>query len=369
MCIPQCSGQPWHGIGTVALLMFGSIRKLPSGKFQARYTLPQGTQTTAGVYLTRKDAETALLQLEAEAARGQLWDGRKGRTLFSEYMTHYMAFRATGGKVRPHTLELNQRALRLQLMPAFGHVRLDAITPEGVDAWFDSAPPSSTRRNAYGLLSKALRYAVKWGYIRSTPCLVEGAFADTSAPRPAYTIEDYRAVLTYVKEPYRRAFRVMFAGHLRLGELVALDWLDYDRRTGTVNITKQTTPKGETAETKTGQHRTVRLLSDGIAGLEELTPAVGTVPLLTGMNGKRLYRHTLWEVWHRGSLAAGLPGFRIHDLRHVGLSLVAESGASLKDVQTRGGHASVAAAMRYQHTTAERDAAVAERVDALLGWS
>jgi hypothetical protein len=83
--------------------MFGSIRKLPSGKFQARYTLAQGTQTTAGVYPTRKDAETALLQLEAEASRGQLWDGRKGRTLFRDYMTHYMAFRANGGKVRPHT--------------------------------------------------------------------------------------------------------------------------------------------------------------------------------------------------------------------------------------------------------------------------
>jgi integrase len=40
-----------------------------------------------------------------------------------------------------------------------------------------------------------------------------------------------------------------------------------------------------------------------------------------------------------------------HDLRHP--------GATLKELQARLGHASTAAAMRYQHATAERDAVLA----------
>jgi integrase len=51
-------------------------------------------------------------------------------------------------------------------------------------------------------------------------------------------------------------------------------------------------------------------------------------------------------------------------LRHSGLTWAAASGASVADLMRRGGHASPQAALRYQHSTKDRDRAIA---DALAG--
>ena len=48
--------------------------------------------------------------------------------------------------------------------------------------------------------------------------------------------------------------------------------------------------------------------------------------------------------------------FRFHDLRHTAATLAAASGTSLKALMARIGHASVAAALRYQHVIDGQDA-------------
>ena len=57
---------------------------------------------------------------------------------------------------------------------------------------------------------------------------------------------------------------------------------------------------------------------------------------------------------------AGLgDGFRFHDLRHTANTIAASTGASTRELMYRMGHASPQAALRYQHATRERDAAIA----------
>jgi integrase len=53
-----------------------------------------------------------------------------------------------------------------------------------------------------------------------------------------------------------------------------------------------------------------------------------------------------------------------HGLRHYGATKFAQTGATLKEIQERIGHSTVAAAMRYQHT-AGRDAELAKRMSEL----
>ena len=57
--------------------------------------------------------------------------------------------------------------------------------------------------------------------------------------------------------------------------------------------------------------------------------------------------------------AAGMEGFRFHDLRHFNATLAAASGAPLPALMARLGHASAAAAIRYQHKIDGQDEAVA----------
>ncbi len=64
--------------------------------------------------------------------------------------------------------------------------------------------------------------------------------------------------------------------------------------------------------------------------------------------------------WRAGVRKAGLPkGTLLHDLRHAGLTMAAQSGATLKELMTMAGHSSPRAALIYQHAATERAQAVA----------
>jgi len=67
------------------------------------------------------------------------------------------------------------------------------------------------------------------------------------------------------------------------------------------------------------------------------------------------------------SKAYGLPGLRIHDLRHTAVALWIAAGASPKEVAVRAGHTSTSFVLdRYGHLFPESDAALRDRLDALF---
>ncbi len=55
-----------------------------------------------------------------------------------------------------------------------------------------------------------------------------------------------------------------------------------------------------------------------------------------------------------------------HDLRHTANTLAAATGASTRELMHRMGHASSAAALRYQHATRDRDRAIAQALGDLI---
>ena len=62
----------------------------------------------------------------------------------------------------------------------------------------------------------------------------------------------------------------------------------------------------------------------------------------------------------------GRPGLHFHDLRHTGNMLAASSRVSTRDLMTRMGHDSMAAALIYQHASRMADHAIAAHLDAAL---
>ena len=74
---------------------------------------------------------------------------------------------------KPSTLEASAHVVRNQILPAFGHMTVDAIAVEHVRDWFASmaATPGSANR-AMPTLSVMMRMAELWGYRRhnSNPC-------------------------------------------------------------------------------------------------------------------------------------------------------------------------------------------------------
>ena len=76
-------------------------------------------------------------------------------------------------------------------------------------------------------------------------------------------------------------------------------------------------------------------------------------------------RASFRSVWLLARRRAGLPELRFHDLRHTGDTLAAATGARPKELMARMGHASMRAALIYQHATTDRDAAIAAALSQL----
>jgi integrase len=72
------------------------------------------------------------------------------------------------------------------------------------------------------------------------------------------------------------------------------------------------------------------------------------------------------RVWIPATGAAGVEGLRFHDLRNTAATLAVAAGASTRELMVRMGHSSSAAALRYQHVMAGRDAAIAAALDELI---
>src|SRR5690606_21936185 len=99
-----------------------------------------------------------------------------------------------------------------------------------------------------------------------------------------------------------------------------------------LTVERQLTALGHTTKTKTGVRKTVRLLANGIAAASRLPVRIGTMPMIPGARNERMPRQSLQRRWAQAVEEAGFENFHVHDIRHIGLSIIAETGVSMRDV-------------------------------------
>lgn len=164
-----------------------------------------------------------------------------------------------------------------------------------------------------------------------------------------------------------------FWAHTRLGEVLALRRSDVLLDKKQLRIERQAVEVdhegARITEPKAGSIRTISLPTPAVqalrAHLRTLAPGLPSAPLFTRPDGSELRAHHVHYAWKHARIAAELPNVHFHDLRHAGLTLSAQAGATLAEVMRRAGHSSAAAALRYQHAADERDAEIADRLSAL----
>ncbi len=101
--------------------------------------------------------------------------------------------------------------------------------------------------------------------------------------------------------------------------------------------------------------------------LEKHVDAAPDALLFSTSTGGYLARSNWNSTFRRAAKAIGLPAVRPHELRHTGATLAAVTGATTKELMRRLGHSSPAAALLYQHAADDRDAEIAQALDAMLG--
>jgi integrase len=83
-------------------------------------------------------------------------------------------------------------------------------------------------------------------------------------------------------------------------------------------------------------------------------------------SSRPVHPNTLRGDYEIARVKAGRPDLRFHDLRHTGLTWMAEDGATVRELMDAAGHSDVETAMRYQHSVSERRDVLADRLGARL---
>ena len=356
---------------------FGRVRKLPSGRWQARYPGPDGKDRPApDTFATKTDATRFLVAVETDLGRGTWLDPAHGAVTLRVYATAWLQTRTVAGRpLRPRTRADYRRVLDGHMAP-LAALPLSEITPQRVRVWNAEVGKSGPAMAAlcYRVLHAVLQTATDEGVYVVNPARLRGAGQARAAERPLLGVHEVEALADGMPENLRALVLLGFWGALRLGELVALERrdLDLDVATGrgTVRVERAQTevdgvplvgpPKADSMRTVNLPGPAVRALAEHLARGPAGLPTACVFVRLTG----EPLRH--WDVqryWARARKAADLPEARLHDLRHAGLTLAAQSGATLREVMRRAGHSSTDAAMRYQHAADDRDRDLAARLE------
>jgi integrase len=161
---------------------------------------------------------------------------------------------------------------------------------------------------------------------------------------------------------------------LRWGEAVALRRSDLDLRGQTVRV------RAAYVERSTGElilgppkskagRRTVGIPDAIVPALRQhLAIFVKDEPgalVFPGAKGGPLRRGNFnkMSAWPQAAESVGMSGLHFHDLRHTGNHFAAQSGAGLRDLMARMGHASMRAALIYQHEVQGADRVITSAID------
>jgi hypothetical protein len=169
---------------------FGRVRKLPSGRYQARYRGPDGIDRPAPrTFASKTDAERWLIRVEAEIIRDSWRNPNLGRVRLADYLNEWICQRPG---LRPRTVDLYGWLSRRYLVPALGDRMLCDLTPGIIRAWHAELVAGGVGRTmvakAYRLLRAVLNTAVDDELIARNPCRIKGAGAEHAPERPTATV-------------------------------------------------------------------------------------------------------------------------------------------------------------------------------------
>ena len=356
---------------------FGAIRKLPSGRWQARYRDETGRyQTAPHTFPAKADADRWLANVEREMMRGTWVDPRGAEVLLEEWAEHYIA---TAIHLKPKTVAGYESLLRSVILPRFGTTPIGSIRTMAVRRWVADLDrkrglSASRIRQAYNLLRAMLDMAIADGFLAANPC---AAIKLPRLPKPDLrylTAEQVAQLAAAMPEPFGLFVDVLAFGGLRFGEAAALRRKRIDLEEGRLIVAEavsEVNGKLHYATPKSHRERAVVLPASIVEELadhleEHVVPTADAFLFTASRGGPLRYSVFMRNVWRPAAKRAGMPGVTPHVLRHTAATLLIDAGASVKDVQQHLGHADASVTLNiYSGVMEGRNEELAIRLERL----
>lgn len=360
---------------------FGRITRQRSGRYTAAYIGPdQALHRAPSSYEAKMDAE-GWLRDEARLIERDEWSApatrksdkyARGITV-GEYADLWIAGhkRRDGKPIKARTKAYYTSLIDTKIKPLIGDVQMKHLTPELVDDWFSRLPPSTPtlNANAYGVLRTMCTAATRGSkpILKVNPCQMPGAGSTGRTHQiETLTMDELAGLVAALPGKYKMLILLATWCGLRYGELCELRRKDVIRRSKILRISRGVVKVGGefvVSTTKTGKGRDVavppHIWADLLDHIAEHAEAGPEGLLFPAAKGGHLSQSSMFKVYDRARTKIDRKDLRFHDLRHTGLTLAAQAGATLAELMQRAGHSTPQAAMIYQHAARGRDAQIA----------
>lgn len=397
---------------------FGTLRQTASGRLQARYVGPDEQRYTAPMTFDNlADADGWLATVRREIMLGT-WTS-PGVTLSDPPMVEVaevtlnqlFASYMDEGDLKPRTRDLYSSQWQRLVAQTLGDQAVTSVTPTMVAQWRASLPPAPRQREQVGDLVRAvLNLAIERQLVLSNPAATSrrktrdkrGAQRD---PKRTFRLTRDQVATAADAMPEHRRFAVLFAAGtgVRFGEMAALRRSDLVIEVDDAGVMTRARVRIERAVTRArgedGRMVTIEGMPKTAAGVRTLAvpsrlhselerhlsayAAPGANGLIfPGISGGHLTSSELYgekpgvrkngkgrkarlsrgRGWFRARVEAGVPNARWHLLRHTAISEAVDAGARPADLLARFGHTDLATSAIYQHSAAEADDNLADRL-------
>lgn len=332
---------------------FGSIRRLPSGRYRATYRLDGAEHAAPTTFRTRTDAQVFLTGVRTDINRGGWTDSRHGRRTVRELGKEWIAS-------NPHkaqtSIARDQSILRTHIYPLMGDTRIDRVGRSQVQQLVNGWTGASTSiERQYKCLLALFNFALKNGWVPRNPCIDINRPQPIPSDRHLLTEKEVLALVEALGDRDRLALWTFAETGWRWGEVFGLRVANLDTAKRCLILDKGLTRDSHGAPIlgRSGSRKAKpRLVSitDWLAELlqhhvETLQNADANTWLFQDSKGGPI-RYNNWRrrVWEPALAAAGLdhiePQLGPHDVRRFNITKLVASGVDVRTVMNRVGHSS-----------------------------
>ncbi|MCL1999457.1 MAG: site-specific integrase [Turicibacter sp.] len=279
-------------------------------------------------------------------------------------------------RLRLTTQESKTAIAKNHILPFFGNLTLDEITPIHVRKWQARILAKRYTNTYTNLVNSQLvavfNYAVKFYGLAESPCKNAGRIgSNKSESMNFYTHDEFLEFLACVENvPAAVGFKILFYMGVRIGELLALSASDFDFDANVLKITKNyQVIKGEGGIFPPKTKKSVREIPIPQALMESVQQYLSDLHLYWQPSERIFPCSKMYFTYARDKAvkASGLKHIRLHDFRHSHASLLIQLGLPVLVVSERLGHENVSTTLNvYSHLYPNSRIEAANLIDDLI---
>lgn len=316
-------------------------------------------------------------QKEAKEYERQYIDKMTGSSdiTFAGLVSNYLEdFKA---RYKITTYEIKRNIAETHLVPFFGEYRITDISPVIVRNWQtqmmndDHCYKPTYLKTLNNQLSAIMNYAVCIYGLKQNPCRMAGSMGKAKADAMQFwTVEEFNRFVVAFRDNIMCTvgFSLLFYSGMRIGELLALTYADFDFANNTVRINKSyakvngvdviSTPKTPKS------NRTIVLPASIMKMVKDYFRSCNTVDISC-----RLFpviRNFFEKKLKQGCMITGIKVIRLHDLRHSHASMLMNMNVPIKHISERLGHENIETTLEtYAHLYKEKEKELADKLENL----